>query len=70
MATRTQTYDVDIADMEFLRHGDAPLLARLFKPRGSGLELAECRFLSMWHSPEGSGTSAQAHLDDNEVGCQ
>jgi len=36
MTTRTQTYDVDIADVEYLRHGDAPLLARLFKPRGSG----------------------------------
>ncbi len=36
MTTRTQTYDVDIADMEYLRHGDTPLLARLFKPKGSG----------------------------------
>jgi acetyl esterase/lipase len=29
-------YDVDITDVEYLRHGDTPLLARLFKPRGSG----------------------------------
>ena len=36
MAPSTQTYDVDIADVEYLRHGDAPLLARLFKPQGSG----------------------------------
>ena len=36
MATRTQTYEIDIADAEYLRHGDQPLLARLFKPRGSG----------------------------------
>src|SRR5512145_1729175 len=37
MAVSTQTtYDVDIADVEYLRHGDQPLLARLFKPRGSG----------------------------------
>ena len=36
MATRTQTYDIDIADVEYLHHGDTPLLARLFKPRGSG----------------------------------
>jgi len=36
MATRTQTYDIDIADVEYLRHGDTPLLARLFKPRGKG----------------------------------
>ena len=32
----TTTYDIDIADLEYLRHGDTPLLARLFKPRGSG----------------------------------
>lgn len=37
MAISTQTtYDVDIADVEYLRHGDQPLLVRLFKPRGSG----------------------------------
>jgi acetyl esterase len=37
MATSTQTmYEVDITDVEYLRHGDTPLLARLFKPRGSG----------------------------------
>src|SRR5438128_10705719 len=37
MAISTQTtYEVDIEDVEYLRHGDQPLLARLFKPRGSG----------------------------------
>jgi acetyl esterase len=36
MVTSTQTYEVDIADVEYLRHGEAPLLARLFKPKGSG----------------------------------
>ena len=30
------THDIDIADVEYLRHGDTPLLARLFKPRGPG----------------------------------
>ena len=30
------TYEVDIEDVEYLRHGNAPLLARLFRPRGSG----------------------------------
>ena len=30
------TYEVDIEDVEYLRHGETPLLARLFKPRGSG----------------------------------
>jgi acetyl esterase len=36
MAISTQIYEVDIADVEYLRHGEAPLLARLFKPQGSG----------------------------------
>ncbi len=36
MATETQTYDVDIADVEYLSHGKTPLMARLFKPRGTG----------------------------------
>jgi len=36
MAINTQSYDIDVADVEYLRHGDTPLLARLFKPRGSG----------------------------------
>jgi acetyl esterase/lipase len=30
------TYAIDIEDVEYLRHGDTPLLARLFKPRGTG----------------------------------
>ena len=29
-------YEVDIEDVEYLRHGDTPLLARVFRPRGSG----------------------------------
>ena len=36
MVTSAQTYDVDIADVEYMRHGDTPLLARLFKPKGGG----------------------------------
>lgn len=31
-----QKYAIDIEDVEYLRHGDIPFLARLFKPRGSG----------------------------------
>ena len=31
-----QTYDIDIEDVEYLRHGDKHLLARLHKPQGSG----------------------------------
>ncbi len=29
-------HDIEIEDIEYLRHGDKPLLARLFKPRGPG----------------------------------
>ena len=37
MTTTVRTaYPVDIEDIEYLRHGDKPLLARLFKPRGTG----------------------------------
>lgn len=36
MATSTQTYEIDVADVEYLRHDDTPLMARLYKPRGSG----------------------------------
>jgi acetyl esterase/lipase len=35
-ATARKTYDIDSEDVEYLRHGDQPLLARLFKPRGKG----------------------------------
>jgi acetyl esterase len=33
---RSFEYEIDVEDVEYLRHGDAPLLARLFKPRGQG----------------------------------
>lgn len=29
-------YEIAVEDVEYLRHGDKPLLARLFKPRGTG----------------------------------
>src|SRR5579863_4450722 len=29
-------HEVEVEDVEYLRHGDTPLLARLFKPRGQG----------------------------------
>lgn len=35
-ANASTTYDIDVEDVEYLRHGDTPLLARLFKPRGKG----------------------------------
>ena len=34
--SKQETYEVDVSDVEYLRHGDKPLLARLFRPRGSG----------------------------------
>ena len=34
-STRT-TYEVQTEDVEYLRHGDKPFLARLFKPQGRG----------------------------------
>ena len=36
MATRTQTYEIDVADVEYLRHGETHFLARVFKPIGKG----------------------------------
>ncbi len=29
-------FDIDIEEVEYLRHGDRPLMARIFKPRASG----------------------------------
>ncbi len=29
-------YAIDVNDIEYLRHGDKPLLARVYKPRGNG----------------------------------
>ncbi len=34
--SKQQTHEVDVQDVEYLRHGETPLLARLFRPRGSG----------------------------------
>ncbi len=30
------SYEIDIEEVEYLRHGDKPFLARIFKPRGKG----------------------------------
>ena len=30
------THDITVEDVEYLRHGDTPLLARLFTPSGPG----------------------------------
>jgi len=30
------SFSIDVEDVEYLRHGDKPLLARLFKPKGDG----------------------------------
>lgn len=39
-----RTTDFDVTDVEYLRHGQKPLLARVFKPRGAGPfpALVEC----------------------------
>ena len=31
-----KTHEFDVQDVEYLRHGNKPLLARVFKPRGAG----------------------------------
>jgi acetyl esterase len=36
MATSAQTYEVQVADVEYLRHGDTPLMARIYRPQGTG----------------------------------
>ena len=36
ISKQATTYEIDVQDVEYLRHGDIPLLARLFTPRGSG----------------------------------
>jgi len=37
MDTTTRTaFEIDIEDVEYNRHGDKPLLARVYKPRGTG----------------------------------
>jgi acetyl esterase len=40
----SKTHEFDVEDVEYLRHGDKPLLARVFKPRGEGPfpALVEC----------------------------
>jgi acetyl esterase/lipase len=35
-APKSLAYEIDVEDVEYLRHGDSALLARLFKPRGQG----------------------------------
>ena len=35
-APKSSHYKVEIEDVEYLKHGDTPLLARLFKPQGEG----------------------------------
>ena len=34
--TANGAYQVDVEEVEYLRHGDKPFLARVFKPKGSG----------------------------------
>jgi acetyl esterase len=34
--TELTRYEIDVQDVEYLRHGGKPLLARVYKPRGAG----------------------------------
>ncbi|HYC43883.1 MAG TPA: alpha/beta hydrolase [Burkholderiales bacterium] len=36
MNDASQQYDIDVEDVEYLRHGGKPLLARVYRPRGKG----------------------------------
>ncbi|HEU4342522.1 MAG TPA: alpha/beta hydrolase [Candidatus Binatia bacterium] len=36
IANAAKSYEIDVEDVEYIRHDDKPLLARLFKPRGAG----------------------------------
>ena len=37
MTTNVLTrYEIDVEDVEYIRHGNTPLLARVYKPRGTG----------------------------------
>ena len=37
MTAETLTrYEITVEDVEYMRHGDRPLLARIYKPRGTG----------------------------------
>lgn len=36
MTGDTARYAIDVEDVEYLRHGDKPLLARIYRPRGTG----------------------------------
>src|SRR5687768_4210873 len=42
--TSAKTHEFDVEDIEYLRHGDKPLLATVYKPRGEGPfpALVEC----------------------------
>jgi acetyl esterase len=35
-ATEEVPFEVETEDVEYLRHGDTPLLARIYRPRGRG----------------------------------
>jgi acetyl esterase/lipase len=41
---KTKPHEFDVEEVEYLRHGDKPLLARIYRPRGEGPfpALVEC----------------------------
>ena len=36
MSAIVERYDIEVRDVEYLRHADTPLLARVYKPLGKG----------------------------------
>jgi len=48
-APKTLEYEIEVEDVEYLRHGDTPLLGRLFKPHGAGPFPAVVELLSLIH---------------------
>ena len=34
--SKQSTYEIEVQDVEYLRHGDQPMLARVFRPIGAG----------------------------------
>src|SRR5438132_10572866 len=65
--TKTPTRAFDVEDVEYLRHGDQPLMARVFKPRGEGPfpALVECHDARYAAIALPAGTPAQ----DASVRC-
>ncbi len=60
---KPRTHQFDVEDIEYVRHGDKPLLARVFQPRGKGL----VRIMSSRYR-ETLGSSAPPHPNNSVAG--